>query len=76
MKEEHQKIINLISGFLKENPNQRFGQAIFNLGVLEFADKSNPENQNYHIRDIYNDQDHIIIDRIESQIVFLEKQKN
>ncbi len=75
MKKEHQEIMNLVSKYLEEYSNQRFGQAIFNLGINEFKNKAQPEKENYSIRDIHNDQDSEIIDRIKSQLELFEKQK-
>ena len=76
MKKEHNEIINLISDYLNQHPDQRFGQAIFNIGVNEFLNKVDPEKDDFRIRDIYNDQDSDIINRIKSQLEWFEKQKN
>ncbi|BCY27862.1 hypothetical protein [Flavobacterium okayamense] len=76
MKKEHNEIINLISDYLNQHPDQRFGQAIFNIGINEFLNKVDPEKDDFRIRDIYNDQDSDIINRIKSQLEWFEKQKN
>ncbi|MGX9985909.1 hypothetical protein [Soonwooa purpurea] len=65
MKQQHVEIIELISEFLKKYPNQRFGQALFNLAVNEF--KNDAENE-FQLRDIYNDSDDEILMRIKKQI--------
>ncbi|WP_316772326.1 hypothetical protein [Pedobacter frigiditerrae] len=63
MIEEHRIILEKLKIYLDQNPSQRFGQAIFNLGINEF--KSNEE---YQLRDIYNDNDSDIIERIEKRL--------
>jgi hypothetical protein len=66
MKQEHTEILRLLTKFLEENPDQRFGQALTNLGMLEFADKQNPANKYHLLRDIYNDTDNSILNRIKT----------
>jgi hypothetical protein len=63
MRKEHKEILALISDYLKERPELRFGQALSNLGVLEFADKAFPPEYNV-LRDIYNDSDKSILERV------------
>ena len=63
MKKEHKEILSLISDLLKKRPELRFGQALTNLGVLEFADKSFPPKHNV-LRDIYNDSDKSILEKV------------
>lgn len=65
---EHQEIIDLVSNYLANHYSQRFGQALFNLGVNVFADRAEPANKNYALRDIYNDSDEAIRDRIKEQL--------
>ena len=64
MKAEHKAILNILEKYLKEHPEIRFGQALFNLNINEFADKDNPSNKNHLLRDIYNDLDENILNRI------------
>ncbi len=64
MNEDSQAILNLIENHLKRNPSERFTQALFNLGITEFADKNNPEAKGFLLRDIYNDADAIVLERI------------
>lgn len=64
LREEHQEIIDLISGFLVNHYDQRFGQALFNLGINEFVNKLNPEKEDYRVRDIHGDSDDKILQRI------------
>lgn len=68
MKKEHKEIIALISNYLSKYPDQRFGQALFNLGINEFANRLNPEKENYQIRDIHSDSDERILNRIKIQL--------
>lgn len=65
MKQQHLEIIELLTKFLEKNPDQRFGQALFNLSVNEF--KKDNENE-FQLRDIYNDSDDEIILRMKKQI--------
>lgn len=64
MKKEHKEILEVISKYLEENPEQRFWQALFNLWINEFADKSNPEAKDFLLKDIYNDRDSEIVSKI------------
>ena len=73
MREEHQEIIDLISEYLTKHPEQRFEQAIFNLGINEFKNQEHPEKEDYRIRDIHNDSDSLIIRRIKSRLEWFEK---
>lgn len=75
MNKEHKKILELIKAYLKKHPDQRFGQALFNLRVNEFKNFENPSELNYEIRDIHNDKDSDVIIRIESQLEWFELQK-
>lgn len=59
-----EKILIIIKNYLEKNPNDRFCQALFNLGITEFADKNNPEAKDYLLRDIYNDSDDKILERM------------
>ncbi len=61
MKTEHAEILKVLGQFLEENPEQRFGQALFNLHVNEFQEGGTPGN--YRVRDIYSDWDREILER-------------
>lgn len=76
MKKEHQKIIEYISDYLNANQDIRFGQALFNLRINEFKDEKEVINPKNEIRDIHGDEDERILKRIESQLEWLEEQKN
>lgn len=75
MNKEHQSIIEKITQYLEEYPDQRFGQALFNLGINEFQKTTDPRNPNYNLRDIYNDSDSEINKRIERQLEWHNLQK-
>ena len=62
MNEAKQEILNIITNYCKENPNQRFGQILFNLNINEFKKDSE------EIRDVYNDTDKNILERIQTRI--------
>ncbi len=66
MKYEHKLILHLITQYLNQPDAEylRFGQALYNMGINEFANPDNPEEQNHNLRDIYSDYDGIIIGRI------------
>ncbi|MBH1960718.1 MAG: hypothetical protein I8H68_11460 [Flavobacteriia bacterium] len=62
MNQTKKEILNLITNYCNENPNQRFGQLLFNLNINEFKKDSK------EIRDIYNDADEEILERIKQRI--------
>lgn len=64
MKHEHQTILQIITQYLIDNPDQRFGQALFSLGINKFSNETNPAECNYLLKDIYNDTDKEILERI------------
>ena len=75
MKKEHEIIVDLLKEYLENHPDQKFGQALFNLGVNEFKNTTDPRNPNYDIRDIHNDKDNEILKRIERQLEWFELQR-
>lgn len=75
MKKEHKLIIEKLNQYLENHPDQRFGQAIFNLGINEFQKTTDPRNPNYNLRNIYNDSDLEINKRIERQLEWFDLQK-
>lgn len=56
------EILNLIDTFSSKFPKQRFGQILFNLNINQFETKTEK------IRDIYNDLDIEILERIKNKI--------
>lgn len=71
-KKEHQEILDLISNYLANHYDQRFGQALFNLSVNGFVNNLNPEKENYRVRDIHGDSDEMILQRIKGQLKKME----
>ena len=55
----------------EKNPNQRFGQILFNLAINQFKNSCNNENE---LRDIYNDSDEQILERINTRMKLFELQ--
>lgn len=76
MKKEYRIILDLLEDYLEKNPSQRFGQALFNLGVNQFQETTDLRNPNYNLRDIYNDADLEIMERIKNRLNLIEAQKN
>ena len=64
MEWQHKIIIALIENYLENNPEQRFGQALFNLKINQFEESTNNDVLAPQLRDIYNDSDSEIILRI------------
>jgi len=62
MNETKKEILNIITNYCDENPDQRFGQILFNLNINEF------KKETEEIRDIYNDSDQKILERIKTRI--------
>ena len=62
MNETQKKILQLISNYLAENPNQRFGQILFNLDINQFRPNKD------ELKDIYNDLDEEILERIKQRL--------
>ncbi len=60
------EIINIISDYASKNPNQRFGQLLFNLDINNFKNDKN------EITDIYNDSDEEILNRMKERLERLQ----
>ena len=76
MKKEHRIILDLLEEYLEKNPSLRFGHALFNLGVNQFQETTDPRNPNYNLRDIHSDHDLDIIERIKNQLIWFESQRS
>ena len=76
MKKEPRIILDLLEEHLEKNPSQRFGQALFNLNVNQFQETTDLRNPNYNLRDIYNDADLEIMERIKNRLGLIEAQRN
>ena len=74
MTKEHRIILDAIEEALTRDPELRFGQALFNLGINQFVNPKNPEGADYRMRDIHGDQDSTIIERIMAQKEWRELQ--
>jgi hypothetical protein len=74
MTEEHRIILNEIEEALNRDPELRFGQALFNLGINQFVNPENPAEADYRMRDIHDDKDSEIIGRIRAQKEWRELQ--
>lgn len=61
---EIDKILKILKEYSTKNPSQRFGQILFNLNITQFKSQESPEQENYEIRDIYNDCNDTILNRI------------
>lgn len=70
MEHEHDIILNKLKAFLEKYPNQRFGQALFNLGINQLT-----ENEEFQLRDIYGDTDSEILNRIENRLKWFDLQE-
>ena len=73
MKTEHKIIFDEIEKYLNDHPDQRFGQALFNLNINQFVNDHNPAKSNHLLRNIYEDSNQEILQRIES---FTKKDTN
>lgn len=62
------KILNILREYLIDNPEVRFTQALHNLGINEFANKANPEQEKHQLRDPYNDTDQMVLERIKKAL--------
>lgn len=63
MKPETTEILRRLTEYLESNPSIRFGQALFNLDINQFAGNP-PEKKNFLLRDIYSDEDKVILKRM------------
>jgi hypothetical protein len=64
-KDANEKILKILQEEVEKNGEHlRFGQILFNLGINEFSNRTNPENGNFLLRDIYNDEPSKILDRV------------
>jgi hypothetical protein len=64
MNDSNKKILSLIEDYLIENEDCRFTQALFNLGIIGFADRENPEAKSHLLRDPYSDTNESVLGRI------------
>lgn len=62
MKNDIKEILKMIDKFSSKFPEQRFGQILFNLNINEF------KTNKMELRDIYEDSNEKILERIENRI--------
>ena len=68
MNDNAKKILTLIEQYMNENPNLRFTQVLFNLGINQFGgDNTTPGGSPYLLRDCYYDSDNMVLKRMEAQ---------
>ncbi len=75
MKSEHKQILTLLEHYLKSHPEQRFGQALFNLGVNEFVQPMDHNALRHQIRDIHGDADNDILQRMKHRLEWFALQQ-
>ena len=68
LSKNHALIMEILTAYLSRFPEIRFGQALFNLGINQFADPVNPERGDYKLREIYYDLDGRILERMKSKL--------
>lgn len=69
MTETQKQILEQISGYLNQNPAQRFAQVLLNLDITQFKPNS------HEIRDIYYDTDEVLLERIKERLLMCDKPK-
>lgn len=69
------EIIEHIKKHFEKYTDQRFGQILFNMDITQFTNKVIPEKDNYRLRDIYNDLDIDIIERINKRKEMIKQRK-
>lgn len=67
MIDNNNKILDIISEYILKNPDQRFGQILFNLNI------TNSEKDSIELRDIYYDSNEEILKRIKKRVKELNK---
>jgi hypothetical protein len=69
MTETQKQILEEISGYMNQNPGQRFAQELFNLDITQFKPSSG------EVRDIFYDTDEVVLERIRERIVQFKEPK-
>lgn len=67
MNENAKAILSILTQYLQDNPEIRFGQALFNLKINQFEDQWEPSRKDFLLRDIYNDSDDSILKRMKTE---------
>lgn len=68
MKKEHREILDLLEKYLESAPEQRFGQALYNLKINQHTNEKEPWKTDFRIVDIYNDRDKDILERVKLSV--------
>jgi hypothetical protein len=76
MNESAKTILLILGQYLEKYPDIRFGQALSNLNINEFANKTYPEASGYLLRDIYNDSDDKILGRMKDDADLIPEKKS
>lgn len=63
-------ILKIITDVWNEHPHLRFGQLLSGLGVVEFANKTNPEWCHFNLKDIFYNNDEDMLKRIKSSVLY------
>ena len=69
MTETQKQILEEISGYMNQNPGQRFAQVLFNLDITQFKPSSG------EVRDIFYATDEVVLERIRERIVQFKEPK-
>ena len=68
MNDNAKKILSLIEQYMNENPNLRFTQVLFNLGINQLGgENTTPGGSPYLLRECYYDSDAMVLKRMEGQ---------
>lgn len=75
MESYNQKILTALTQCLLDNQDWRFGQALHNLGINEWANPINPASENYRLRDIHGDTNEKIYERVKINELKIQQAK-
>ena len=78
MKDTQKELIKILIELWVEAPELRFGQLLTAVNVLEFANTSSPEAENFNLRDVFMDEDDDILKTIKTSNFYFkhEEKKN
>jgi len=63
MNSQHKIILKVLEEYLEKYPTLRFGQALYNLNIMQWEEPFDPHGKNV-MRDIHSDSDIKILERI------------
>lgn len=64
MNQDYSIILYHLTEYLQQFPEIRFGQALFNLNINQFADQQVPENKDFLLRNNHHDSNESILKRL------------